>query len=233
MDRSTILQKIKKCLALSASSNEHEAAAALRQARKMMEEYAITHADLLTADVGESSTKASAKDTPSSWEVDLAQRVANAFACVVIFDRTTEKTHWRFVGDRAKAEVAGYTFDVLLRQAKRARATHIKAKLRRCKRATRIRRADLFCEGWVRAVAGTITAFAGTPQEAQAIQARMASYGNALTQGASRNRNEGRTLHDREIDDFIAGRDAGKDARLNRGVGADTNRPALTADANG
>ena len=45
-DRDKILDKIKKCLALSASSNEHEAEAALRQARKMMEANGITDLDI-------------------------------------------------------------------------------------------------------------------------------------------------------------------------------------------
>jgi hypothetical protein len=35
MDRETALTKIKKCLALAKSSNEHEAAAAMRQAQKL------------------------------------------------------------------------------------------------------------------------------------------------------------------------------------------------------
>ena len=39
-----ILDKIKKCLKLSASSNANEAATALRQAQAMMAEYNITQA---------------------------------------------------------------------------------------------------------------------------------------------------------------------------------------------
>ena len=40
-DHAKIMDRIKKCLALSASSNEHEAEAALRQARKLMEAHHI------------------------------------------------------------------------------------------------------------------------------------------------------------------------------------------------
>jgi hypothetical protein len=43
-----IIRKIEKCLALSKSSNEHEAAAALRQATKLMEAYNITPLTLHT-----------------------------------------------------------------------------------------------------------------------------------------------------------------------------------------
>ena len=37
-----ILDKIKKCLVLASSANEHEAAAALRQAQKLMEAHGIS-----------------------------------------------------------------------------------------------------------------------------------------------------------------------------------------------
>lgn len=46
MDKSKALDKIKKCLALSKSSNPHEAAAALRQAQKLMHAHDITEREL-------------------------------------------------------------------------------------------------------------------------------------------------------------------------------------------
>src|SRR5882724_10574426 len=42
VDKGRILDKIRKCLALSKSANEHEAAAALRQAQKMMQANGLT-----------------------------------------------------------------------------------------------------------------------------------------------------------------------------------------------
>lgn len=44
--RDKALDKIRKCLALSKSANEHEAAAALRQAQKMMEMHGLSEDDL-------------------------------------------------------------------------------------------------------------------------------------------------------------------------------------------
>ena len=43
--KDTALAKIKKCLALAASPNPHEAAAATRQAQKLMAEYGLTETD--------------------------------------------------------------------------------------------------------------------------------------------------------------------------------------------
>lgn len=71
-DKDRIIDKIRKCLALSNSANEHEAAAALRQAQKLMELYRVSDAELLAAGVGEASTHAGASRKPSSWENGLA-----------------------------------------------------------------------------------------------------------------------------------------------------------------
>ena len=43
MNKKTVIEKIKKCLALSKSANQHEAAAALRQAMAFMEKYKISN----------------------------------------------------------------------------------------------------------------------------------------------------------------------------------------------
>lgn len=41
MDKAKVLEKIKKCLALSQSANENEAAQALKQAQALMRQYSI------------------------------------------------------------------------------------------------------------------------------------------------------------------------------------------------
>lgn len=45
-ERQRMIEKVRKCLALSKSANENEAAAALRQAQKLMQAYAITETDV-------------------------------------------------------------------------------------------------------------------------------------------------------------------------------------------
>ena len=46
MDQEKIIDKIKKCLALAKSDNPHEAATALRQAQKLMEQHNLTEQDI-------------------------------------------------------------------------------------------------------------------------------------------------------------------------------------------
>lgn len=230
-DRAKILDKIKKCLALSASSNEHEAEAALRQARKLMEAHGITDLDVQAAQAEERRAKAGAKSSPSKWETMLAVKVGDAFACHVIFSHGWRAGEWCFIGCGAAPEVAHYAFSVLHRQAKRAREEHIKTKLKRCKAATKTRRADLFSEGWVSSVVGAISAFAGSEQQTTAIDAFMATHYPSLATLKTRNRNDGRKLRDHEYDDFAAGHRSGRDAQLNRGVGGAGQQLALGSSA--
>lgn len=46
MDRAKLIEKIQKCLSLSTSPEPHEAAAALRQAQKLMAKHGVTDAEL-------------------------------------------------------------------------------------------------------------------------------------------------------------------------------------------
>lgn len=235
-ERDKIIDKIKKCLALSASSNEHEAAAALRQAEKLMAAHGVSDLDMLAAEAEECRTKAGAGRHPAGWETMLANTVGRAFGCRVIFatagfSRATGsyRAHgeWCFVGTGASPEIAQYAFAVLLRQIQRARTEHIKTRLKRCKTATKTRRADLYCEGWVLAVASTVTAFATGEQQLAAIEAYIEKRHTSLTDLKSRDRNAGRNLREHEHTDYLAGNLAGRDAQINRGVGGAEAHKAL------
>ena len=217
-DRKKIFDKIKKCLALSASSNEHEAEAALRQARALMEKHSIDHADMLAYEACEESVRSGASRKPAGWESRLAAKIADAFDCRLIFVAGLKNGEWTFIGVDAAPEVAGYAFAVLLRQCKRARTAHIDTFLRRCKTATKTRRADLFCEGWVNFATGKLAAFIGDERAENAIDAYVAKHYPTLGDLTPRNRNTGKKLRDHEYGDYMRGGAAGKNAELNRGV---------------
>lgn len=227
IERDKVIAKIKKCLALAKSSNEHEAAAALRQAQKLMQSHGISDLDIEHADIQEEGTRAGAVQKPARWECGLATRVASAFNCSVFLACAYPAGRWVFVGATPSGEIARYAFEVLYRQAKRARAQHIKTALKRCT-TTRTRRADLFCEGWVMAATELVERFAGN----EAAQARITAYlehKHKLTSFQGRNRNEGRSLTERDYGDMEAGHRVGRDAQLNRGVGGADQHLALEA----
>lgn len=52
-DQDKHIEKLKKLLALAASGNPHEAALALRCARKLMDVHGITHSDIAMSDIDE------------------------------------------------------------------------------------------------------------------------------------------------------------------------------------
>ena len=53
MDKNKALEKIKKCLALSRSANENEAAQALKHAQALMAQYGLNQADVDLSEIGE------------------------------------------------------------------------------------------------------------------------------------------------------------------------------------
>ncbi|KAI5914579.1 DUF2786 domain-containing protein [Thauera sp. 2A1] len=219
-----ILDKIRKCMALSASSNEAEAAAALRQARALMDKHGISADDVLASEAGFAEVRAGALSRPANWEAALAGRVGLVFGCRVIFSRTARGrlSSWVFIGTGANYDVATYCFDVLFRQVKKARAEHIKTALRRCKATTKTRRADLFCEGWVATAVGKLDAMVLGERDQQALDAFIAQRFPSLRDLHAMDRNAGKkTLSDRDYNDYAAGRVSGRTAELNRGVGAD------------
>lgn len=226
-ERNTIIEKIKKCLELAKSSNEHEAATALRQAQKLMQAHGITDLDIEHADIQEEGARAGAAQKPARWECGLSGRVADAFGCRVYLSIDYPVGRWVFVGAAPSGEVARYAFEVLFRQVKRTRAEYIKTTLKRCT-TTRTRRADLFCEGWVMTATQLVERFAGN----EATQARITAYlehKRNLTSFQGRDRNAGRKLTERDCGDLVAGRRAGRNAELNRGVGGSDEQARLGA----
>ncbi len=217
-DRETIIAKILKCLALAKSANEHEAAAALRQAQKLMAAHGVTDLDIAHADIQEESTRAGVSSKPARWECGLALRVARTFSCETYFVIGYPVGRWVFVGASPSGEIARYAFEVMFRQVKRARAAYIKAALKRIVPKNRTRRADLFCEGWMVSATALIERLAGNDEQVARIAGYLKEKHN-LGSLSVRDRNAGRKLAEREWGDFDSGHAAGNNAQLNRGVG--------------
>lgn len=214
-----ILDKIKKCLALAASANEHEAAAALRQAQKLMAAHDISHDDVLAAGAIEHETKAGAVARPAQWECNLANRVAAAFGCELVFV-SGMYGRWSFIGVGANPEIASYACKVLLRQAKRARTHYIGTQLKRVRKATtKTNRADLFSAGWAMTATAPLLAWTRTAEEKAVVAAYVEKHYPTLTNLKPIDRRPDRALSERECNDLHAGLVAGRDAQINRGVG--------------
>jgi hypothetical protein len=220
MDRNSAIEKIKKCLALSKSANEHEAATAIRQARALMEKFKVSDFEMMTAEIYESTTKAGAKKKPTLWESALAGATSRAFGCELTFVMGYRESRWKFIGSGPAPEIAQYAFTVLMRQIKKERTAFIQSKCKRLIPASRTRRADLFCEAWVISVSELIRQFAAVPVDNTALDAYMGKHYGNCQDIKPRNRNDGHKFKNPDIDAYEAGKKAGRNAQLNHGVAA-------------
>jgi hypothetical protein len=175
MNQEKILDKIKKCLALSQSPEAHEAAAALRQAQKLMELHGISQADLGKSELGEADLRSAVSvSRVKDWELKLLNTVARAFGCRLMWARSNsyvKNVYGRYIllGLKSQVELAQYTAAVTQRKLMKARA-QLAAKLP-CylDKAEKTRAADSFCHGWVSEVAKTIHDFALTKELVQLL----------------------------------------------------------------
>ena len=178
-DITNILSKIKKCLALSESSNVHEAAAALRQAQKLMELHGITESALGASEITEANLRSkTAVSKVNPWELRLISTIAKAFGCQLIwskgssYGRCAEDIYGKyiFVGLKQQVPVAIYTAEVLLKRLTKARADFIKTDAATWDRSSKTKAADSFCLGWVFKISETVIDFAGSDKLDQAIE---------------------------------------------------------------
>jgi hypothetical protein len=224
MNRDDALKKIKKCLALGRSANEHEAGAAMRQAQKLMEQFGLREQDVSLADVREVKVKA-CSTAANTWELSLVGLVAEAFGCETFghlegryndagnFVRTR---HWVFVGIDAAPTVAGYACDVLLRQCAKARLAHIAKQPKNCKPITKTARGDAFAQGWVAGAARLVERFAQPEADKALLLAYIEQHHGELKKGKARDTTKARKT---DWGHFSAGHRSGQDAQLHRGVG--------------
>lgn len=220
-NRDNIIEKIRKCLELAKSGSEHEAAAALRQATKLMELHKVSQAEMLAAGVSTAHARSGALERPASWEDRLAGSIARVFGCRLIHSSGFSESHWLFIGIAPANTVAAYSFEVLFRQARKARQSFMSSELRRFKRSNKVRRADLFSDAWVQSACRTVAALTPVEGAEEAIAAYVELKYPELGVLQPANRNKGRELDAKDQRAYAAGLGAGRNAQLHQGVGAD------------
>lgn len=223
MNREDALKKIKKCLKLSQSAEPHEAAAAMRQAQKLMAEFRVGEHDLSMLDVKEARVRAVSM-AANTWDVMLTNIIADAFGCesfsVVTagYNATWNPTRKRehvFVGVDASADVAAYAYEVLGRQCAKARLAHIQKQPKNCKPLTKTARGDAFANGWVYGVRELVESFATGDRDEPLLLAYMNDRHPDLK--SVKSKDKAKKVKDQGH--IMAGIKAGELAELNRGVG--------------
>jgi hypothetical protein len=217
MNRDQAMSRIRKCLALAKSSNSHEAAAALRQAQKLMAAFNLDHDDIELDTVQEAEAKARFAALVN-WETRLSNMVAEAFGCKVIsetrFVGFKRQRVWLFIGVGPAAEVCSYAFAVLARQCACQREAYIKKQSKNCKQATKTARGDAFANGWVNGVAALVQRFADSRGHEQLVERYIAANYSSLQKVDAVNR-IGKSAYEHMYEGELEGRKA----RLDRPLG--------------
>lgn len=218
MTRDQAIRKVQACLRLTKSSNPNEAAAALRQARALMDKYGLTEIDAEAAEIRNAQAPTGYRGgmVPRSMLV-LANLIADCYRSEVIIERIVGwrgKSTLRFFGAGADAQIAAYAFTVLYRQLRAAKNKHIE---RVRKRANREARGEEFAIGWIYAVRSLLPAEA-LPEERQlAIKRAIEVAGEGSDLGTTTGKAIGKGGR-RNDNDRHAGFLAGKNASLNQGL---------------
>jgi hypothetical protein len=242
-DMESVIDKIKKCLALSESDNPNEAASALRQAQAMMRKYGVDEAAIAGSEVDQADVETRSANTakPPAWEMMLVLLVGDAFGCRAIVvterpkqgERRRSKAGYRYIGVTARAATAAYCATVLLRQLTAARTQHVRSLRAEAKQErwqlTRMEErsaGDAYCVGWLREVEKQVSRFANPAP----IEAAIVRYHEDLTQGR-RVAPSRLKVGSWDRDSISAGSEAGKAVTLNRPMSQSGGVPALGCNA--
>jgi len=168
MKNRKIIDKIFKCLRLSESNNPNEAAAALRQAQRLMDLHGINH-EQVSGHAVEVLTVKSSFIEPPYWLIALSDLIGQAFFCRAYVSRTKNaQSEFYFIGIGSRPELASYTFTVLQRLLARERRHFVKS-LSDMKKSEKTRRGNVFAQAWLFRIAKTIVNFVADPIVEKAI----------------------------------------------------------------
>ncbi len=125
-NKSPIIEKIKKLLALANSSNEHEAALAASHAQRLLSEHNLAMADIDAAHKPDKADTVEMKlsKTLPKWLRHLTAGVSAAFDCQAVHHPATGKMS--FIGIGADVQIALYTFAYLDRTVRQLCTTYMK-----------------------------------------------------------------------------------------------------------
>jgi len=213
-----ILERIKKLLALSTSSNEHEAGSALAKAQALMAEHNLTEGKLRLFEITHTGIKSrSSVSKLKRHELALMNLISRTFGCKVMWKpaRSSQEDNWAefiLVGPKSQVPVAEYSALVLMRKLASARSEFVSSLEPRLDRATKTKEADGFCLGWISGVARIVYDFAGTAEDSRAIEEYMKTKFRVSDKTAE--------AQDREVGvaGYHAGKSCGEKESLNRPI---------------
>jgi hypothetical protein len=185
MEKSKVLDKIQKCLRLSKSPNANEAAAALRQAQKLMAAHGISEEDITLAGYASAAVdcpiQVNRKYVPHIL-LKLVDLMKKAFAVQAVIDHNLRVSDYsyqiRYFGPTTRVHMAEYAHQVVYRAMEASWRQFLKENpyLRGEKGAR-----TSFQLGWLHEVSSKVEAIGFTEEEEHATTAlKKAHYGKQL-----------------------------------------------------
>lgn len=221
-----VIDRVQKMLALSTSSEPHEAAAALRQAQKLMEKYNLDLGTVQMAVIEELVVKSRfSVSNVKPYEAKLMHTIADAFGCKLMWRSGSSHNQdpygrFIFIGEKTQAKIATYTAEVMGRKLIVAKAKFTKELPSYYSRELKTKNIDGFCVGWVYEVTKMIHAFAGAPE----MLALTNKYYEKNYPNTSSKKTQERKLGQQGYD---AGIEAGSKESIQHGVGAGSQQARL------
>lgn len=237
-DRSAVMRRLRKILALTKSGEPGEAAAALHQAKKLMHSHGLTERDIADSAIGEASIKLSGAEI-SVWEGALVNVITASLSVGVLIRGQTrvpgagrrDNAEVIFVGEGPNAAIAQYAFAHLRKQLKASLDARIQGFLKDAGKTSRkvsipARLRQEYARGWCAAVRSKVAALgASKPSEAVEDYCRRKQSGDspAVVKSA---RGPGKEVASAFL---AAGLTDGREAQIHKAVHGASGQLALAA----
>lgn len=222
MTREQVLAKIRKCLALGNSSEPHEAAAAMRQARALMDQHGIDADQVAASAMTHHFARAGSRPPPHLRLLELT--ISDALGVRGFWARWAGTII--FIGPDPAPEVAAHAWIVLTRALEQGRRRYVDT-LTRCRTATKRRRGEAYALGWVRGVKQVVFFYGGISAETKRAIESYAEQTFGKSQSA---KPKPKTITKRDMGAVVAGYRDGRQQTLHRPLDGNTAAPALTAE---
>jgi hypothetical protein len=173
MTRERVIEKVRKLLALSSSSNQHEAALAAAHAQRLLAEHNLSLSELEVREEGAGEAELQVARSVPKWLSALFACVANGFDCFPIVTSTANCSRLRFIGVGEDPAVACCTLQFLIQELRRLASAYLRgneAAQGRLSSADRQRVRSSYLLGGVQGVRQALTAQkAQTPTTSTAL----------------------------------------------------------------
>lgn len=127
MTRERVIEKVRKLLALSNSSNQHEAALAAAHAQRLLAEHNLAMSELEVREEGAGEVAIEVAKTVPKWLASLFATVANGFDCFPIVTTSDSCSRLRFIGVGEDPAVACCTLQYLMQELRRLASAYLRA----------------------------------------------------------------------------------------------------------